>query len=392
MQFDSYGEADRLPATYRPATDVRCRSVCENHSKMTECSFKERRKIMKNYIYKISEEERKGLYDDSFEDLKDKAKEYGLSLETVRECYAKAILRSKDEDGLLDDSKFHKELGNALSESRKLSRKRGQLKNTDWECPLNIYNGIVTHGIVNQKNIVHDSESIRFEEEGMVLPLMSWQDILILSGIYSLVSYKGMYAKTPRIDVTLDELAGVLLPKGKAPKGFEDTVNDCIGHFSKLVGVRDYKDRIYGDKTDLLYDGYFLDGCFDKGKASFSRIYDYMNLCNVQKRLVHIEGDELKKSRAWDEQIVRTYILWRKNSKGKNMRDCIRTDTLLMQTGLFPCNHSNCLIARVVDSIDGLRENGRSIEWDTQEQPSEPRKGSDHINDSKDGKSGSELK
>lgn len=283
---------------------------------------------MKTWYLKLSHEQRKSLSEE-YDTMQSYADKYGLTFETVRDKYAKLLLTEQ----LFDDATdFYMQLEDSLEKARVLATKRKKTSSNSFI----IYNGLITQAMLKHSDIVSGEEEVHFTDCEKYVKHIHWNDILTLSALYKLIeNSEDEIDSYDSVTTSIDTLYNTVMQSknGKATDIFIERARNTISKLRSINGC-----YTQGKKNHILHSSFFIDSSFDdKGLILLGTGYEYQELCNIQKRIVGIDSHSMSTSETYDEQLLKTYIMWRvaisKNNHNK-MGNSIELSTMRCHTGL----------------------------------------------------------
>lgn len=311
---------------------------------------------MKKWYLKLKQEERQYL-SQCREDIRKYSEKYGLTIETVREKYAKLMVT-----GLFTDEQDLKhQLEQSLESAKELSVKRKQSLNAG---KFTIYNGLITQALLGKRDMESGDESVYFTDCEMYLKRMHWNDILVLSAIYNVISHNNDNMDACDIvTINIDSIYNeVMQSKGKkAPEIFFTRVRNTISKLRSISGCYTQEKHKH-----ILHSSFFIDtNLDDSGYLMLSSGYEYLSICIRQMRLVGIDSGLMSISQSFEEQVLRTYIMWRiatnKNEHSKSTSNAIKISTMQSQTGIDLKDNVD-LLKSICKSLK-VRINAERIWW-----------------------------
>lgn len=311
---------------------------------------------MKTWYLKLSKEQKNDLlqYKDT---MKSYAKEYSLTFDTVRERFAQQVLSESKGD----EQYFFERIEDSLAKARALAVKRKKV----FSKKFTVYNGLITQALLGHRDIVAGNEEIHFVDCEKYLRHVHWHDILTLSAIYNVIADSSYLIDSEEgVTISIDKLYNMVMQsKNKtAPEAFIERVRNTISRLRGISGCYTQDKKNYP-----IYPTFFLDSNLDdRGYLMLSAGYEYLELCNKQKRLAGIDRSIMSLSETFDEQILRTYIMWRistdKNEHSKSTSNAISIETMQEQTGIDLDENWKTLIS-VCRSLK-VKLNSNRIWWD----------------------------
>ena len=279
-----------------------------------------------------------------------------LNERTVQEKISKVLLSHSDKTVRIP-SVIDREIEEELVRSVKLFDSR-KGKCIDIE-PLKIYKGLVTTSLIEVdggENKETGNEKLVWEfsrkkNEYFSTKLIKWDDIMVMSTIYTVLERNSGFTRTPEVEISAFECLSAVNPYRRHTENevneFASIMNDSITRFNLLCGTystRDSKDDPYQDH--VIMDGFFFDyipcedgfAFSDDGKGTFQKS-KYQMLCEKSSRIANMNPKYLDCDSLEDFYAL-SYLFYRHDSvshdrKG-NQKPVISFDTMRKVLGRFP--------------------------------------------------------